>query len=481
MYKFNYLKKHYFFVTVSGFLFIGAFLLSFGCSQNNKNKENTFFGGKIKNPKSDFVYFFQGEKVLDSAKLNQQNKFSFNFNALEAGLYTFKTGSEFQYIYLEPQDSLLVYLNTWDFDESIVFSGKGEAKNNFLINLYLEQERNEKDFKYNYQLPEKEFNEKIEVATNYLLQTYNNLIAEEEQKPTAFFDKLAKTGIYFPFYYFKEYYPFHHRRALNLKNFEELSDNFYDFRKQIDLNDKSLIGYGPYLTYIKTYLYHLAFDATQNNPENTSLELNFMKIVNEKITIESVKNEFLASGVWKALTEKKLSEKELNEIETFFFAHCTDKEIEAEIEKSIRQKNQLKSGTPLPNIVVTNSDGTEIMVNKFAKNQPTVVFFWPKDVAQIELVHDRLNQLEKQYPEIRFLGIDRNKSNEEWTEFVKKKKLRKDNQFILSKNSENYSLFDDEMALTILVNKKGTIQNGYLFFNDQYLSNYLKNLINSNL
>ena len=481
MYKFNYLKKHYFFVAVYNFLFIGVFLLSLGCSKNDKNKENTFFGGKIKNPKDDYVYFYQGEKVLDSAKLNQQNKFSFNFDSLESGLYTFKTGAEFQYVYLEPQDSLLVYLNTWDFDESIVFSGKGEAKNNFLINLYLEQERNEKDFKYNYQLSEEEFNHKIDVATNYLLQTYNNLIAEEEQKPTAFFDKLAKTGIYFPFYYFKEYYPFHHRRALNLKNFEELSDTFYDFRKQIDLNDASLISYGPYLTYIKTYLYHLAFDAKQKNQESNSLELNFMQIVNEKITIESVKNEFLASGVWKALTEKNISEKDLIEIETFFFAHCTDEQIEAEIQKSIRQKKQLKSGSPLPNITVTNSDGSEIMVNNFAKNQPTVVFFWPKDVAQIEQVHERLNQLEKQYPEIRFLGIDRNKSLEEWTEFVKKKKLRKDNQFKLSENSENYSLFDDEMALTILVNKKGTIQNGYLFFNDQYLSNYLKNLINSNL
>ena len=128
-----------------------------------------------------------------------------------------------------------------------------------------------------------------------------------------------------------------------------------------------------------------------------------------------------------------------------------------------------------------NNDGLEMMVNKFTGNQPTVVFFWPKDLAQIDFVHDRLNQLEKQYPQIRFLGIDRNKSDEEWREFVKNKRLTKNNQFKLVKNSENNDLFDDGMALTILVNKKGTIQNGYLFFNDQYLSNYLKNLINSNL
>jgi len=481
MYKFNYLKKHYFLIPIYSLLFIVVILIFLGCSTNKKKKENTFFGGKIKNPKGEYVYFYQGEKVLDSAKLNPQNKFSFNFDNLEEGLYTFKTGSEFQYLYLEPQDSLLVYLNTWDFDESIIFSGKGEAKNNFLINLYLEQERNEKDFKYNYKLSEEEFNEKINVATNYLLQTYNNLIAQEDEEPSEFFEKLAKTGIYFPFYYFKEYYPFHHRRALNLKNFEELSDHFYDFRNQIDLNDSSLISYGPYLTYIKTYLYHLAYEEKENNPKKKSLELNFMEIVNQKLKIESVKNDFLASGVWKALTQSKIPDHDLNEIEVFFFAHCSDEKIVTEIQKSISQKELLKSGARLPNISVMNNDGLEMMVNKFTGNQPTVVFFWPKDLAQIDFVHDRLNQLEKQYPQIRFLGIDRNKSDEEWREFVKNKRLTKNNQFKLVKNSENNDLFDDEMALTILVNKKGTIQNGYLFFNDQYLSNYLKNLINSNL
>lgn len=481
MYKFNYLKKHYLLIPIYSLFFIGVLLISIGCSTNNKNKENTFFGGKIKNPKGEYVYFYQGEKVLDSAKLNPQNKFSFNFDALEAGLYTFKTGSEFQYLYLEPQDSLLVYLNTWDFDESIIFSGKGEGKNNFLINLYLEQERNEKDFKYNYKLSEEEFNKKIDIATNNLLQTYTNLIAQEEEEPSEFFEKLAKTGIYFPFYYFKEYYPFHHRRALNLKNFEELSDHFYDFRNQIDLNDSSLISYGPYLTYIKTYLYHLAYEEKEKNSEKNSLEFNFMEIVNEKIKIESVKNEFLASGVWKALTQNNLPEQDLNEIKTFFFNHCSDEKIIAEIQKSISQKEQLKSGTRLPNISVMNSDGLEMILNKFTGDQPIVVFFWPKDLAQIDLVHHRLNQLEKQYPQIRFLGIDRNKGDEEWREFVKNKRLSKSNQFKLAKNSENNNLFDDEMALTILVNKKGTIENGYLFFNDQYLSNYLKNLINSNL
>ena len=51
-----------------------------------------------------------------------------------------------------PTDSVLMYLNTWDFDESLIFSGKGGSKNNFLINLYLQQEKNEKNFKQKLQI-----------------------------------------------------------------------------------------------------------------------------------------------------------------------------------------------------------------------------------------------------------------------------------------------------------------------------------------
>ena len=86
------------------------------------------------------------KKVLDSARLDSHNKFSFTLDSLKLGLYTFKHGAEFQYLYLEPKDSLLMYLNTWDFDESLIFSGKGSAKNNFLIKLYLDQERLRKVF-----------------------------------------------------------------------------------------------------------------------------------------------------------------------------------------------------------------------------------------------------------------------------------------------------------------------------------------------
>ena len=136
----------------------------FGCSkQNQSGKNDTYFGGEIINPKSKYVLFLKDDKVLDTINLDKNNRFIAKFNHLKEGLYTFKHGVEFQYVYLQPSDSLLVRLNTWNFDESLVFSGKGSAKNEFLINLFLQNEKDDKAMSRYFNLGQNEFQNKIDL------------------------------------------------------------------------------------------------------------------------------------------------------------------------------------------------------------------------------------------------------------------------------------------------------------------------------
>ena len=116
----------------------------FSCNTSSNSKSNTYFGGEIINPKSNIVLLLKNEKVIDEILLDENNRFISEYPSLEEGLYTFKHGNEFQYIYFEPADSILIRLNTWDFDESIVFSGLGSSKNEFLINLFLQNEKEER-------------------------------------------------------------------------------------------------------------------------------------------------------------------------------------------------------------------------------------------------------------------------------------------------------------------------------------------------
>ena len=321
MLKVNCLKKNYFPSVFILLLSLGA-LVGFSSCDSTGNKEITFFGGKVKNPKGKYVYLSRDKKVIDSARLDDHNKFAFELDSIKEGLYVFNHGPEFQYLYLQPTDSVLMYLNTWDFDESLIFSGKGSSKNNFLIDLYLQQEKAEKNFKENYKLGEEEFAQRIEAGIQKKLELYNNFIANQENPPTEQFDKLAKTGIYYPYYFMKEYYPYNHMWMHKMKDFPELSDEFYAYRDHLDRNDPNLMDYETYFVYIRTYLYHLAHKKKYIDPEDNNVELNFMKEVDDKITVPRLKDRLLATSAWRSLSNEYMTPEQHLAVQTYFFEHC---------------------------------------------------------------------------------------------------------------------------------------------------------------
>ena len=475
MSKINYLKKSYFSQPLS-LLTLLFIIFSFSSCDNKEELTYTYFGGKIKNPKDKFVFLTKGKKILDSAKINDHNKFSFKIDSLELGLYTFKHGAEFQYLYLEPNDSLLLYLNTWDFDESLIFSGKGSAKNNYLINLYLEQEKVEKDFKHNYRLNEAEFSEVIDQGIKKELESYNQFLSNEEEPPSEFFDKLVKTGIYVPFFFYKERYAYNHKKALGLDKSPELSDDFYDYRKLIELNDESLLDYSWNLAFINNFLYNLAHDEKMKDPENRIFELEFMKIVDKRIHVEDFRNSLLAKGVWGSLSNKNLSKEETEKVYAYFFENCSDEAYKAELKKSIAQKEKIACGEDFPPLTAYGVDNSEVEINKLIKNSNAVIYFWPTELGRVELLKEKLHYLEKHHPEVVFIGIERNKTDEEWKEFVSSKKLPAGSQFKLARDSESYDWYEGDMARTIIVNNEGKVENGYVFFLDSNLNYYLKSI-----
>jgi hypothetical protein len=442
----------------------------------SENKDITFFGGKVKNPKDSYVYLSQQRKVIDSARLDDHSKFAFELDSLREGLYVFKHGPEFQYLYLQPNDSVQLYLNTWDFDESIVFSGKGSAKNNFLINLFLRQERIEKSFKPNYKLDQSEFSALIDQEIEQELALYEEFVAGQDDRPSEQFERLAKTGIYYPLYYMKEYYPFYHMGMMKLKDFPEMSDDFYAYRKDLNLNDEDLIDYEIYFAYVRTYLYHLSHKKKYLDHNDDNIELNFMKLVNDKISLPLLKDRLLATSAWRSLSNEKMTAEQHGEVEEYFFSHCSNEKIKEDLKFSLEQKQKLKTGDRLPNMPVLDSRGRQVMVNRVAQNNTSVIYFWPTDVMQVEIVNEKLDKLQKKYPDILFIGIDRTKEPEEWKKFISSKKLAAENQFKITRDSECYSWFEGDMARSIIINKDGKVENSYLFFTDAYFDMHLEDL-----
>ncbi len=476
MSKHNYLEQNYFLSPINLFLSLGVLLLTFGCIDTSNKYGPIYFGGKIINPKEEYVYFAKDSEIIDSAKIDIHNKFSFHLDSMELGLYSFNHGPELQFIYLEPNDSLLIHLNTWDFDESLIFSGTQAAKNNYLISSWLEQEKFEKNFYPNYRLNESEFSEVIEIELNRKLESYNRLIEMDGEEPSELFKKLAQVGIHYPLYRLKEYYPIKNKKELNLKSLPRLSENFYSYRKTLDLNDGDLKSYYPYRKFVLKYLHLKASKKYLYDPEKNNSWLNYMKVVSEEITDEDLKNKLLAWSFRGSLTNNYISEDDFKAVSDYFFENCTDKELCWEIKKSVKQKAQLKKGEKFPEVIAYNANGIEVTINDIARNNDVVIYFWPKHLGRVEMLDEKLASLQKKYPDILFIGIERDKSNEDWIKFIETKKLSKENQFILSKDSDNYAYFDGDMERTIIVERGGDVFSGYLFFNDHNFDVQLKKL-----
>ena len=104
--------------------------------------------GKITNPTGEKVFVTQtiGEgraakrEVLDSAVLTKDGAFNMDFSLKGVTELSFSDGNESCPFLLTPGDEIHLTLNTKMFDETILYSGKGAAKNNAIKNFSLMNE-----------------------------------------------------------------------------------------------------------------------------------------------------------------------------------------------------------------------------------------------------------------------------------------------------------------------------------------------------
>ena len=99
-----------------------------------------FFGGQIINPSASFVTLYKDNKTIDCLSLNKNYRFFKYYDSLEVGIYKLEHITEYKSVFLEKGDSVWVRINASSFNESIVYSGRGAAKNNFMMDLLLSYE-----------------------------------------------------------------------------------------------------------------------------------------------------------------------------------------------------------------------------------------------------------------------------------------------------------------------------------------------------
>ena len=124
--------------------FLFGLLIFVGCQTSPEEIKPVFVGGDIINPSNNYVVLYDTQNNTDTLYLNDENRFFHHFTNFKPGIHSFVHGGKYQSILLEENDSIMMHINTHDFDESIVYNGIGAKKNNYLINLLLKLEKEDR-------------------------------------------------------------------------------------------------------------------------------------------------------------------------------------------------------------------------------------------------------------------------------------------------------------------------------------------------
>jgi len=442
--------------------------------KNERNDYTAYFGGVVDNPTTRYVIFSKDDKVLDTIPLDEKNRFYIKFDSLTPGLYSFRHEPDYHYVYFDRNDSLMVSINGINFDESIVFSGRGEAKNNFLMDMYLLNEKDRKQSADIYELDVKTFLKRTD-------SVYKTKKAFYEQRKKSVnwndgFDFYAKSRLNLNNNTKKERYPYLHAMRTGENIREQLPKDYYSFRKDIDFNDKRLTFFSPFVRYLTAMLNNTASAKKYNGatPEDKSLHENIekLRVADSIFTDKRIKNDVLDNIAFAYILEDQNianNEQFLDE-----YVKLSDKKEENDIKKMGRAIKLLKPGNKIPQIALVDTKNKNFIIDGDIKKE-TVIFFWTACARlHLDMMGEKIKLLKEEHPNVNFIAINVDEEKE-WKRMIGEYNLPDSTLLHASNFNElKFKWVFTKINRTIILNPDGTIKNAFTNLMDSKFTEYLR-------
>lgn len=445
---------------------ITLILCFFGCQFKGSNtSDHAYIGGEIINPKNNSVVLYNTKGVImDSFILDANNRFIYKVDNLQPGLHSITHGGEYQMLLLEPNDSIMFRLNTYDFDESLVFTGHGARKNNYLIKTYITNEKEAKQLvKYSKMEPEV-FNAFVEERRQRQLDDFQNYLKRNAE--SEFFKTIIEANINYNTYADKEIYPFAYFGNNKMIHIKDLPEEFFSHRKHINYNAKHLSNFFSYNRFLFSHIDNLAIDDYyKNNPYHSkfnrhALGYNMSKLdlIDSIITEPSIKNKLLKYKTREYISHNH-TENEANTVLNYYLQKSTNEEDKLYMQDLVSSLKRLRQGNPLPNISLVNYNDTEHFITSII-SKPTIIYFWTSNSkSQYRNSHLMVDKLKSSFPQMDFISINVNDNDDRfWKNIINNYTFPTINEFKF-KNSKQArkTLAVNYLNKAIIVDRNGII------------------------
>ncbi len=413
-------------------------LLACSCGTSDKTSSKVYFAGEIVNPSSDYVVLYKGDTALDSVALDENNRFVMEMDSIDEGLHHFYHSPELQYVYLEKGDSLQIRLNTYYFDESLVFSGKGEEVNNFLVEMFLAHEK-EEDLVYDYyKLEPVEFIQKIDSLN---VQKESQLVEINEETPLSVNAlELAKASFQYKTYRYKEPYPYYHKKKKGEKSMHTLPEDFYAYHQQVDFENDNLTYLRPYYNFMKYHLGNLSYMSCKKNcmtPDTAEMIKNPLHFSHHQLyMIDSlVKQKELRDNLFRNVAYDYLLENNDSEanievfIQKFHEYSLNNKHID-EIDRLYQDIKNIQPNKEIPDLAIFDVEGNQLNLRELTQGKQVVLYFWSAvDKGHFKKINKRIQELKTQHPEYTYIGINLRTELGRWKSWLDEYQLDKSEQY----------------------------------------------------
>ncbi|MFL2590269.1 MAG: hypothetical protein ACJ0PY_00255 [Flavobacteriaceae bacterium] len=383
-------------------LWILTVFLFIGCEKNEIKPLAAYFIGEIINPSSDSVLLYSDNKVIDTLKLSIDKRFFKKFDSINYGLFKMEHLPEKQMLIIESGDSILSRANMSDFNGSLFFSGRGAAKNNFLMEIYLKLQEEISFLSSKYSLSGKSFNQIIDSLQREKYINWKKLI--EKNNFSNFSKKITEASFIYPYANRKARYALIRGKSKNIKT----DSSYFNYRGKLNYNDEELSFFEPYISYLMSYLSLEALEKDETfylAKNKTNFNIKRIEVIEKEIKNIKLKN-ILARAV--AYEEIMNFNNQISH-EKFLKSYSLinpNQEYFNEIIGLNKSLMQMRAGRPLPIVLLENNVGQIITSNKAFMGQKTVLYFW----SQTQMNHFKRNEerakvYKEKFPNYRFVGI----------------------------------------------------------------------------
>ena len=374
-------------------------------------------------------------------------------------------------ILIEAGDSIWSYANMSDFNASLVFSGLGSAKNNFLMDLYLDLEDKIGFLSSKYTSNSQEFRHIIDSLLQEKKENWTVFNQQHTLSPLA--QKVTQAAYLYPYANRLERYA-----LIRGKEIVKNDSSYFNFRQFLQYGVNDLVFFEPYITYLMSYLSQEALEEGKNflhEKGNTTFNIKRIQLIDQRIKHPILRNTLARTVAYEELLNFKNHDYHERFLQ-YFMALNTSPLYATEILGLHRALIHMEPGRKLPIARMENHKGEVMDSNQLLAGKPTVLYFW----SQTQMNHfkrtlERVKKYKKQFPQYRFVGVCIQPYNDLVRNYQEIMGIDPEDQLALI----NFEQVSSDWVITLLnkgivIDQEGKIVDGFANFSSKDFVNCLQ-------